>query len=393
MKVHKTYSVRGYTNPAGYRKIQRVLGMCKTLYNACLEERITAWKYHGKSINYNHQQAQFKPIRDDDPEWKDISQEIGRGVLRRCERAFNGFFNIPGVGFPRFQSIHRYRTIELAETTPAMVKFDGVHHWLKVKGLPNIKLSTNRLLPLSTDLKKITVTYKGRNLAINLTYSVEVELLLESPESVGLDMGITDRVMLSTGEYIPRRRENKSLRKKQQRVSSCRKGSNTRRKRVRTLANAHRKERVSHRNETHRYTSYLIKRFQWIAVEALNIENMTRSAKGTVENPGKNVAQKTGLNREILLQGWGTFRQQLHYKAGWAGRWIVEVDPRYTSRVCSVCGIRGIRTGKQFYCPECFTVMDADWNGSRNVYMKAGGNKDALASPAGGVRLPPAVVA
>ena len=211
---------------------------------------------------------------------------------------------------------------------------------------------------------------------------MEVEPLLESPESVGLDMGITDRVVLSTGEYIPRRKENKSLRKKQQRVSSCKKGSNTRRKRVRILANAYRKEQVSNRNEMHRCTTHIVNRFQWIAVEDLAIRNMTRSGK-----------HKHGLNREILLQGWGTFRSQLHYKAEWAGRWIVEVDPKYTSQVCSVCGIKGIRTGKQFYCPECFTLMDADWNGARNVYIKAGGNKDALASPAGGIKPRPLVVA
>ena len=156
MKTHKTYQLRGYTNPAGYRKIQQVLYQCKTLYNACLEERIGAWKYHRQSINYNQQQFQFKEIRVDDfpVEWGELSVHIGRGVLRRCERAFKGFFTVPGVGFPRFQSVYRYKTIELAEALPSMVKFDGRHHWLKVKGLPNIKVSTSRPIPPSTDLKR-----------------------------------------------------------------------------------------------------------------------------------------------------------------------------------------------------------------------------------------------
>ena len=364
MRIHKTYQVRGFSNPAGYARVQHILAMCKTLYNACLEERISAWKYHRKSVSYRMQQDQLPGIRNDHPEWKALDSQITRGVLRRCERAFKGFFSVPGVGFPRFQSIHRYKTIDLAEVTPAMVKHDGKNWWVKVKGLPNIKLSTNRELPPSTDLKKLTITYKGRNLVVNLTYAVNVEPLLESPESAGLDMGISDRVVLSTGEFIPSRKENLKLRKKQRNLSACKRGSNTRRKRAGILANAHRKERVSNRNEVHRYTSNLVNRFQWIAVEGLNIGNMTKGGKG-----------KHGLNREILLQGWGTFRSQLHYKAGWAGRWIVEVAPQYTSLMCSVCDQRGIRSGKSFYCPSCFRVMDADLNGARNVYIKAGGNR------------------
>ena len=260
-----------------------------------------------------------------------------------------------------------------------MVKHTSKNWWLKVKGLPNIKLSTNRELPPAECLKKLTVTYKGRNLTVNLTYAVDVEHLLESQESVGLDMGISDRVVLSTGEFIPRRKENRKLRKKHRILSRSKKGSSTYSKRTRSLANAHRRERTSNRNETHRYTSHLIKRFQWIALEDLLIENMTK--KGT---------RKHGLNREILLQSWGLFRQQLHYKAGWAGRWIVEVAPQYTSLMCSVCGIKGIRNGKSFYCPDCFRVIDADLNGSRNVYIKAGGNRSSLRVPAG--RLRPLIV-
>ena len=247
---------------------------------------------------------------------------------------------------------------------------------MKVKGLPNIKLSTNRVLPDSTDLKGVTITYRGRNLTVNLTYAVEVQLLPPSSEQVGLDMGITDRVVLSTSEYIPRRRSNPVSKRKQQRLSSCKRGSGTRNKRRLILNNANRKERVTDRNRTHRYTTAIIKRFQLIAVENLNIPNMTK--KGS---------HKRGLNREIATQGLGRFLTQLTYKAESAGREVIQVNPAYTSQECSICGNRGIRDGKLFSCLNCELELEleADWNGSVNILKRAGGT--ALQEvPVGGLK-------
>ena len=113
----------------------------------------------------------------------------------------------------------------------------------------------------------------------------------------------------------------------QQRIARCRKGSNRRRKLVQQLARLRRREAVRNRNECHRITTDIIRRFGRIAVEKLTIPKMTRSAAGTVEEPGTNVAAKSGLNREILAQTWGLIIQQLRYKAEWAGRELVEVAP------------------------------------------------------------------
>ena len=115
---------------------------------------------------------------------------------------------------------------------------------------------------------------------------------------------------------------------------------------------------------------------------------MTRSAKGTVENPGVNVSAKSGLNREILKQTWGMIRQQLEYKAEWAGRTLVAVDARYTSQTCSECGVidKGSRSGKSFKCVACGYEADADVNAARNILRNspsgrrlAGGNSPPLA--------------
>ena len=131
--------------------------------------------------------------------------------------------------------------------------------------------------------------------------------------------------------------------------------------------------RVRNRNECHRVTTNLVRRFGLIAVEDLPIKNMTRSAAGTLENPGTGVAQKRGLNRIITEQTWGLLRSQLAYKAEWAGRELAVVDPKFTSQRCSECGVFSAehRQRKRYDCAECGMTEDADINAARNILHKA----------------------
>ena len=219
---------------------------------------------------------------------------------------------------------------------------------------------------------------------VNLTYRVEKEALLLSSSSVGIDMGVADRLALSTGERIERRRKpNEKINSAQQRLSRCRKGSRRWRQRRVVLANIQDRERIRNRNECHRITTDLIMRFGVIVLEDLAIRNMTASASGTIEQPGTRVAQKTGLNRAITEQTWGMIRQQLTYKAEWAGRQLVVVDPRYTSQTCSGCGVisGSQRRGKEYKCASCGMLMDADVNAAINILNigLAGGNSPAAA--------------
>ena len=115
-----------------------------------------------------------------------------------------------------------------------------------------------------------------------------------------------------------------------------------------------------------------------IVAEDLVIKNMTRSAKGTMEEPGKNVSAKSGLNRSINDQTWGMILTQLAYKAEWAGREFVKVDPKRTSQTCSVCGVVDgtHRTGKDYDCSGCGLQLDADINAARVILQRglAAGN-------------------
>ena len=376
MQAHQTYQVRLYTSRAGYEQVDGVLTECAVLYNAPLEEWRSAYKATGTSPSMYDQQKQFTLIRKDDPEgWGSRSVQIGRGVLRRKDRACHAFYRRVRAGetpgYPRFKSRYRYSTIEIAEPTEAMVRAGEI----RIKGLPRLRMRKGgRTLPCSSALRSLSIKRRGRRLYANIGYAVDREPLLASDKVVGIDMGVSDRMALSDGRRVGRRRKaNARIRKAQRRLSSCRRGSVEWRKRRAILANVQGRERMRNKAEVHRLTTALVREHGLIGIEGLNIEGMVRSASGTVEKPGVNVSQKAGSNRGIQEQTWGMIRQQLAYKAEWAGRELVVVDPRYTSQTCSECGVvdAGSRDGKMYRCAHCGTERDADVNAAVVILDRA----------------------
>ena len=375
-KIHKTYQHRAYASRAGYERIAEILRESARLYNAALEE--WRWTYRaGVSVSLYSQYRELTAIRASDEFWGSMSIQVGRGVLRRADRARQAFYRRvksgEKPGYPRFKSSRRWHTIELANVDASTLKDRGHYYAIRIKGLPEIRLRKGLTLPEDTP-KALSITLRGRRLFVNLTYAIEQAALPRADAVVGVDMGVSDRLALSNGEHVGRRRKpNAKLRRAQRRLSTCRKDSHQWRKRRAVLANQQHRERVRNRNECHRITTELVRRFGLLAIEDLQIRNMTRSALGTLENPGKNVRQKAGLNRSITEQTWGLIRNQLHYKAAWAGRQLVAVDPKFTSQRCSGCGVVAAenRKSKQYRCATCGMTEDADVNAARNILHKA----------------------
>ena len=373
---HRTYQHRAYSSKAGYARIAEVLRESTKLYNAALEE--WRWAYRsGESVSLYSQYRELTAIRADDAFWGGISVQVGRGVLRRADRARQAFFRRvrdgETPGYPRYKSGRRWHTVELANVAVSMIRPRGDYCAIRIKGLPEIRLRKGLVLPEGV-LKALSVTLRGRRLFVNLTYEVELAVLPGSDAAVGIDMGVSDRLALSNGERVGRRRKaSKQLARMQRRLSKCRKGGHRWKQRRAVLANHQHRERIRNRNECHRVTTELVRRFGLIAVEDLAIRNMTASAKGTLENPGRNVRQKAGLNRSITEQTWGMIRLQLNYKAEWAGRTLMTVDPKFTSQRCSGCGVVSAehRQRKRYDCAGCGMTEDADVNAARNILHKA----------------------
>jgi putative transposase len=190
-------------------------------------------------------------------------------------------------------------------------------------------------------------------------------------EVVGIDRGVAVSAALSTGELLRVSgltvRERKRLRRLERKLARARRGSE-RRKGVR-LAIARLKARETDRRKdwAEKASTDIARRFDTIRVEDLLIKNMTRSAKGSAGNPGRNVRQKSGLNREILRSGWGLLVRRLEEKA--ASR-VEKIKPAFTSQRCSACGhvdAKSRESQARFVCTACGLACNADVNAARNI--------------------------
>jgi len=381
MQVHVTYLARCEMSKDGYRQMDSLRWSLNKLYNAALAQRSYAYKTRKQRITYYDQTKWLPRMRKSGRFNLDgVSSSVARGMLTRLDEAYKSFFRRvkagQNPGHPRFRPYSRCRTVEFSSVAPGIVKPDAPGRYaLRSKGLPPIRLRPTCELPSSADLKSLKLTLRGMHWEASLTYKVDKDALPTSDSAVGVDLGVRKRATCSNGKrYKGHRRDWKRMRRLQRAVSRSRKGSKTRRKRVQKLACYRRREQVSQRNECHRISSDLVQEHGLIAVEKLNVKNMTKSAKGSVEEPGRNVRQKAGLNREALSQNWSLLRQQLKYKAEWAGREYVEVNPAYTSQDCSRCGARNNPKASEVYrCKSCGLIADRDVNAAINILRLAGG--------------------
>lgn len=355
----------------------------RDLYNAALQERRDAYRMCGVSIRYGDQSAQLKDIRRADPDgqgrWAFSSQQT---TIRRLNLAFEAFFRRVRAGqtpgYPRFKGAGRFDAITWP-TDGDGCRWDSVAggHRVYLRGVGHVRAHVHR--PLAGRLKTITVKREGRRWYVVLScVDVPAAPLPVTGRAVGIDLGIASFLTTSDGEQIdnPRYRQvaAEHLADVQRAFSRCKRGSNRRRKARARVAGVHSKVRRQRIDHAHKAANLLVAHHDVICHEALRIENMTRSAKGTVETPGRNVAQKAGLNRSIQDAGWGVFLSILAAKAESAGRTLIAVDPRNTSRTCPNCGhccAENRVTQADFRCLRCGYENHADVVGAVNV-LRAG---------------------
>ncbi|MBM0224192.1 MULTISPECIES: RNA-guided endonuclease TnpB family protein [Micromonospora] len=355
------------------------------LYNAALEERREAYRRARTTIRYGHQSGQLKDIRRTDPDgqgrWSFSSQQA---TLRRLDKAFAAFFRRVEAGqtpgYPRYKGVGWFDTVEWPKDRDGCrwnSAPDSGQTRVYLQGVGHVRVHTHR--KVDGTVKTISVKRDGRRWYLILSCDqVPVEPLPATGRAVGVDMGVAS--FLTTSDEIevvnPRLLAASAARLAagQQALARCKRGSGRRRKareRVAALHGTVRRQRLDHAHKTARW---LVRHHDLICHEALQIRNMTRSAAGTVDTPGVNVAAKSGLNRSILDAGWGVFLTVLHAKAESAGRTVVEVDPRNTSRTCHECGhcARENRvTQAEFRCVACGHTAHADVNAARNI-LRAG---------------------
>ncbi|GAA2796869.1 transposase [Kitasatospora sp. CM 4170] len=363
-----------------------------SLYNGALEERRDAYRHIARtSVTYGMQSAQLKEIRAFDPEcqgrWSFSSQQA---TLRRLDKAFAAFFRRVKAGekpgYPRFRSVKRFDTVEFPKDGDGC-RWDATAHdpvtRVRLQGVGCVRVHQHR--PVVGKVKTISVKREGRRWYVILTADqAKPEPLPATGSAVGIDLGIANFLADSNGEFIPNPRHgDKSAAKlaaAQQKLSRCKRGSRRRREQVKTVAQLHRKVRRQRLDHAHKTALDLVREHDFIAHEGLKIRSMVRAPapKPDPAQPGSflpnGAAAKSGLNKSINDAGWGVFLAILTAKAECAGREVMAVDPRNTSRRCPECrhtANENRPTQKTFHCVNCGHRAHADTVGALNV-LRAG---------------------
>ena len=291
-------------------------------------------------------------------------------ALKDLDRAYRNFFE-GRAALPRFKKKGRHDAFRYPD--PKQFAVDDRHGRVRLPKLGWVSYRRSR--PVAGNPKQLTISRHGGHWFVSIQTEQEVAAPVHPANSaVGLDMGVAKFVALSTGEtFAPVnsfRRYQKKLAWEQRKLVRKEKFSHGWGKQKTRIAKLH--ERIARiRNDfLHKTSTTISKNHALVVLEDLEVRSMSRSARGTVNDPGRNVRAKAGLNRSILDQGWAEFRRQLEYKQAWRGGLVVAVDPRNTSRTCPNCGhVSGEnrKTQAVFRCVRCDHAADADVNAARNV--------------------------
>ena len=216
---------------------------------------------------------------------------------------------------------------------------------------------------------------KGEHWFVSIQTEQEVAKPVPGSTSiVGVDLGVKKFATLSNGRVYEAKNSFKKrqtrLAKLQQRLSKKKKGSSNFKKLKKRINKLHAKIFNIRQDYLHQVSTDISKNHALVVLEDLKVANMSRSASGTLDEPGKMVAAKSGLNRSILDQGWYSFKTMLNYKLEHLGGELLLVDPRYTSQKCSNCGhtVKENRLSQaQFACMQCGHSENADINAAKNI--------------------------
>src|SRR6266702_3013170 len=350
--------------------------LARRVLTQSLAERKEAYRMAGKSISYYDQKRDLVEIKATlRPEYPDIHSQVVQDVLLRLARAFDNFFRRLAKGdepgYPRFHSRNRYNSFTYQQSGYSLTHDKRVC----LSKIGSIKIKLHRKIEGTT--KTCTIKFEaGQWYAV---FSCEVE----QPEpwspvesEVGIDLGVTHFAALSDGTFIesPRyyRKAQKKLEKLQQALGRKKHGSQRREKARKAVAKAHRQIANQRRDFHHKQAKQLVKQHQTIVFEELEITNLSKRAKPKQHENGtylpNGAAAKSGLNTSILDAGWGQFQQIVTHKAACAGRTVLKVNPRYTSQVCSQCGIvRKKELSERWHSCECGCELDRDTNAAINI--------------------------
>lgn len=386
MRRRKAYRVRIYPTKAQEEAFLRIAGCCRLVYNLALEQRRSFWRQHkartGRNISWIGQKRELPALKAAAPFLAEVPAHCLQMALADLDAAFGRFFDgIAGCPRPR----KKLRNDSFTFPDPKQFRIDRSAGLLVVPKFGKtardngpIRAEIHR--PIRGRAKRVTIVREGTQWYASIQVSVRVRRPalpgdVAAEDVVGIDRGVAVAVATSAGELlggggVVTDRDRRKLKRLQQALARAQRGSRRRHKVLQRLRARQATMARRRRDICHKITTHLAKNHRVIVIEALNVKAMTGSARGTAEAPGRNVAQKAGLNRAILDVGWGEIRRQLGYKLSWRGGRLIEVPARDTSRTCARC--RAVDAGSRmqrglFRCTACGHEDHADINASIEI--------------------------
>jgi len=396
--MKKAYKFRIYPTSKQEIKLIKTLDTCRNLYNNSLEERIKAHELQQMSIpkiikdnkpneairlinlrkknNYYEQQKGLVELKEKYPEYREVYSQVLQDILKRLDKSFDNFFrrvkNKENPGFPRFKSKNRFDSF-----TYSQKGFELKDDDLNLSKIGSIRIFQHR--EIEGIIKTCTIKRDIDQWYCTIVTEIN-EQITQVPiiNKVGVDVGLKTFLTLSNGEQIEspkylleserrltkeqRRLSRKKFRKievtdkKTNKLKKIKVPTKNRVKQRIKVAKAHRKIRNQRKDFNHKTSRKLVNNYDMIVFEGLNIQNMMMNSHSI-------------RNRNISDVAWYRLQTFTSYKAEWAGKKVIFVNPKNTSQICSNCGNLEYLTlhDRIFSCSKCGSIKDRDLNAAINI--------------------------
>jgi putative transposase len=392
MKANTALRFRLYPTKGQAERLLSWSHVCRAVWNTALAQRIWAYRSAQRvTLRAVEQCVELTEARKEHGWLRDLPAQCAQQILRHLDTAYDNFWNRNHpAGHPAFKKKSHRQGV----TFPGQaIQVRKVSRRMAQVRLPKLGWITFRLSrPIEGTVRNATVSRDGLgwHVAFGVYQPEPAEPPVHTGPPVGVDVGVACAVFLST-EHSERQRPDTLTAGEKKRLG----GLEQRKARQLTYAKKHNGGRYSNRlrktiaqisavkarqarrraDWNHKLTTDLAQNHGLVAVEDLRVSSMVRSAKGTVEQPGRNVRQKAGLNRSITDQGWFEIRRQLGYKTRRHGGMVVAVPAPGSSQTCARCGVRDPESrrgcGRLFACTHCGHTEHADRNAALTILDRA----------------------